>query len=178
MHEEQQNQDFSSHPQALVLMGVSGCGKTSLGQRLSQILGWPFFDGDDFHPLENVAKMAAGIPLTDEDRAPWLAALHDLIADHLVQGQSLLLACSALKQKYRAQLSAGNPGTIFVHLKGDFDLIFGRMQARAGHYMKAEMLRSQFAALEEPAEALTVDISQNLDTIVAEIMEKLIKRMA
>ncbi|HBX67916.1 MAG TPA: gluconate kinase [Chloroflexi bacterium] len=166
---------MSNPPQAVVLMGVSGCGKTSVGAELSRILGWPFFDGDDFHPPENVAKMAAGIPLNDDDRAPWLANLHDLIAEHLRRGQSVLLACSALKQKYRTQLAAGNPGTVFVHLKGDFDLIFGRMQARAGHYMKAEMLRSQFATLEEPTEALTVDINQNLDRIVVEIITQLKK---
>ena len=128
---------MGQQPQALILMGVSGCGKSSVGELLSQKLGWPFFDGDDFHPPENVAKMAAGNPLNDDDRTPWLANLHDLIADHLSQGKSILLACSALKQKYRDQLAAGNPGTVFVHLKGDFDLIFGRMQARAGHYMKA-----------------------------------------
>ncbi|HBY09401.1 MAG TPA: gluconate kinase [Chloroflexi bacterium] len=166
---------MSNPPQAVVLMGVSGCGKTSVGAELSRILGWPFFDGDDFHPPENVAKMAVGIPLNDDDRAPWLANLHDLIAEHLRRGQSVLLACSALKQKYRTQLAAGNPGTVFVHLKGDFDLIFGRMQARAGHYMKAEMLRSQFATLEEPTEALTVDINQNLDRIVVEIITQLKK---
>lgn len=164
---------MGQQPQALILMGVSGCGKSSVGELLSQKLGWPFFDGDDFHPPENVAKMAAGNPLNDDDRTPWLANLHDLIADHLSQGKSILLACSALKQKYRDQLAAGNPGTVFVHLKGDFDLIFGRMQARAGHYMKAEMLRSQFEALEEPIDALTVDIDQNLDRITEEVIAQL-----
>jgi len=164
---------MSSHPQALILMGVSGCGKTSVGERLSQILGWPFFDGDNYHPQENIAKMAAGIPLNDDDRTPWLANLHDLITEHLEQGQSLLLACSALKQRYRSQLSNGNPGTVFVHLKGDFDLIFSRMQARSGHYMKAEMLRSQFAALEEPTNALTIDIDQDVEEIVAEILAQI-----
>ena len=162
-------------PQAVILMGVSGCGKTSVGERLSEVLGWPFFDGDDFHPPENVAKMAAGTPLNDNDRAPWLANLQALIADHLKKEQSMLLACSALKQSYRDQLVAGNPGTVFVHLQGDFDLIFGRMQARSGHYMKAEMLRSQFETLEDPANALTVDIGQELDTIVTEILKKLTK---
>ncbi len=163
----------STPPQALVLMGVSGCGKTFVGERLSQILGWPFFDGDDFHPKENVNRMAAGIPLNDDDRSPWLANLHDLIAEHLAKGKSLLLACSALKQTYRNQLAEGNPGTVFVHLKGDFDLIFNRMQARTGHYMKAEMLRSQFETLEEPDDSLTVDIGQNIDVIVKEIIAQL-----
>jgi gluconokinase len=162
-----------SNPCAIILMGVSGCGKTSVGKQLSQKLGWPFYDGDNFHPAANVAKMAAGQPLNDQDRIPWLTILHDLIADHLTAGKSMLLACSALKQKYRHQLAAGNPGTVFVHLQGDFDLIFSRMQARAGHYMKAEMLRSQFATLEEPSNAVTVDITQNLDTIVKEILTQL-----
>jgi gluconokinase len=111
--------------------------------------------------------------LDDDDRTPWLKILHDLIADHLADGKSLLLACSALKRTYRNLLAEGNPGTIFVHLKGDFDLIMSRMQARAGHYMKPEMLHSQFATLEEPTGALTVDIDQNLDRITEEIITKL-----
>jgi gluconokinase len=158
---------------ALILMGVSGCGKTSVGMRLSQVLGWPFFDGDDFHPEKNVEKMAAGIPLNDQDRALWLAILHDLIAKYQEANQSILLACSALKQTYRDRLAEGNPGTVFVFLKGDFDLIFDRMQERHGHYMKAEMLRSQFEILEEPAEALTIDIRQSVDTIVNALIAQL-----
>jgi gluconokinase len=160
-------------PQAIILMGVSGCGKTAVGQRLSQRLGWPLFDGDDFHPPENIAKMSSGIPLNDDDRGPWLAILHDLIAGHLTNGQSILLACSALKQKYRDQLAEGNAGTNVVHLKGDYNLIFERLQARSEHYMKAEMLRSQFEALEEPADALTIDIAQDVDTIAKEIIAQL-----
>ena len=160
-------------PQALILMGVSGSGKTAVGELLSQKLGWPFFDGDDFHPKENVAKMAAGIPLDDQDRIPWLLILHDLIAEHLADEKSILLACSALKQTYRDLLLDGNPNTLFIHLKGEFGLIMGRMQARAGHYMKPEMLKSQFETLEEPADALTVDIGQNLDRITEEIITKL-----
>ena len=164
---------MSNQPQALILMGVSGCGKTSVGQQLSQKLGWPFYDGDDFHPPENVEKMAAGNPLNDEDRAPWLAILHDLIKTHLDEGKSMLLGCSALKQKYRDQLAEGNPEIVFVHLSGDFDLIYGRMIAREDHFMQSEMLHSQFATLEEPKDALVVDISQNLDTITEEIISQL-----
>jgi gluconokinase len=160
-------------PQALILMGVSGSGKTVVGELLSQKLGWPFFDGDDFHPKENVDKMAAGIPLDDDDRTPWLLNLHDLIADHLAERKSLLLACSALKQTYRDLLLEGNPNTLFIHLKGDFGLIMSRMQARSGHYMKPEMLYSQFETLEEPTDALTVDIGQNLDRITEEIITQL-----
>jgi gluconokinase len=154
---------------AVVLMGVAGCGKTSLGRRLSARLGWPFFDGDDYHPDENIAKMAQGIPLNDSDRFVWLSHLNDLIEEQLQVGHSLLLACSALKKGYRDQFLEGNPGTIFVYLKGDYELIFQRLQERESHYMKAEMLQSQFAALEEPEEAFVVDIDQDLDAIVDEI---------
>ena len=158
---------------AVVLMGVADCGKTSLGRRLSACLGWPFFDGDDYHPDENVAKMALGIPLNDSDRFVWLSRLQDLIVEHLQAGHSLLLACSALKKGYRDQLREGNPGTIFVYLKGDYELIFQRLQERKSHYMKAEMLQSQFAALEEPEEAIVIDIDQDLDSIVADILRGL-----
>jgi gluconokinase len=164
---------MSNSHQVVVLMGVSGSGKTAVGTRLSEQLGWSFYDGDDFHPRENVEKMASGIPLDDGDRTVWLAALHEIIAEHLVQDQSMLLACSALKKKYRDQLAEGNPGTVFVYLKGDFDLIFERMQTRTGHYMQAEMLRSQFDTLEEPGEALLVDVNQSLDTIVSIIITQL-----
>ncbi|MCB9134407.1 MAG: gluconokinase [Anaerolineales bacterium] len=162
-------------PLALVVMGVSGCGKTSVGVALSQRLGWPFFDGDDFHPPANIAKMAAGLPLNDNDRTPWLANLHDLIARHQTEGHPMVLACSALKEIYRQQLAMGNPGTIFVYLKGDFNLIFARMQARQGHYMKPEMLRSQFETLEAPSNALTLDIHQSLEEMVTEILRQLDK---
>ena len=161
---------MARQPQAVVLMGVSGCGKTSVGVRLSRLLDWPFYDGDDYHPLENVTNMGQGIPLDDADRAPWLANLNDLISEHLSTGQSMLLACSALKEKYRDQLAKGNPGTVFVFLKGDFNLIFKRMRVRSGHYMKAEMLQSQYAALEEPTDALVIDISQDLDRMTKEII--------
>jgi gluconokinase len=133
-------------------------------------LNWPFYDGDDFHPPENIAKMGQGIPLDDADRVPWLAILNNLISEHLSAGCSMLLACSALKRKYRDQLTDGNPGTVFVYLKGDFNLIFDRMGVRSGHYMKAEMLQSQFSALENPKDALVVDISQDLDGITKEII--------
>jgi len=161
---------MNSKPTALILMGVSGCGKTSVGVRLSEVLGWPFFDGDDFHPGENVQKMSQGIPLTDNDRYSWLATLHDLIESHLQSGKSILLGCSALKHRYRNQLAEGNRGIVFVYLKGDFDLILARMSARQGHYMEAGMLRSQFDSLEEPSEAVIIDINKSLEQIVAEIL--------
>ena len=155
-----------------VIMGVSGCGKSTVGEALAKRLGAPFYDGDDYHPPENVAKMASGKPLDDTDRIPWLARLRNLIAAHLEKGETAVLACSALKKRYRDQLREGNDGIQFVHLKGDFELIWGRMQARPGHYMKAEMLHSQFADLEEPGadEAIIVDIANNVEAIVERIL--------
>ncbi|MFO7943444.1 MAG: gluconokinase [Anaerolineales bacterium] len=157
----------------IILMGVSGCGKTSVGINLSKKLDWPFFDGDDFHHEENVAKMSAGQPLTDQDRLPWLITLNDLLKDHLQKGTSMILACSALKEEYRQILTSGISNVVFVHLRGDFDLIHARMQARRKHYMKAEMLRSQFASLEPPKNGITVEVDQSLEEITAKILKEL-----
>ena len=147
-------------------MGVSGCGKTSIGRALAEQLGWDFYDADDFHPPANVVKMAGGIPLDDSDRAPWLASLHDLISSSLRTDKPGVLACSALKERYRHQLMEGVDGVKLVYLKGSYDLIWSRMKQRAGHYMKPHMLKSQFDALEEPTNALTIDVSMSLDDIV------------
>ncbi len=157
----------------LIVMGVSGCGKSTVGKGLADELGWPFYDGDDFHPPENVAKMSQGIPLTDEDRAGWLAALADLIRGSLAQGKPGVLACSALKQKYRDQLCVDPAQVKFIYLKGSYGLIKARMLARPGHYMKTGMLDSQFATLEEPQNALTVDIDQSPQQISEFIMKNL-----
>lgn len=158
-----------------VVMGVAGSGKTTVGQALAERLCCPFFDGDDFHPPQNIARMAGGIPLNDEDRAPWLARLRDLIHDHLARGETGILACSALKKRYRDQLRNGNPGVRFIHLHGDFDLIRARMQARQGHYMKTRMLQSQFEALEapDPDEALTVSIEGDVEQVVSTILAQI-----
>ncbi len=145
-------------PSILIVMGVSGCGKTTVGRALGEALGWDFFDGDDFHPPANKAKMSQGLPLNDEDRAGWLAALADLIRQRLAAGQPAVLACSALKETYRDVLRVDPRAVQFVYLKGDYDLIWERMQRRQGHYMKASMLASQFATLEEPHDAWEVDI--------------------
>lgn len=156
---------------AIVLIGVSGCGKTSVGQALSDELGWSFYEGDEFHSPEDVEKMSIGIPLNDEDRAPWLEALHDLITKQLQAGENLILACSALKEEYRKQLQEGNKGVVFVYLDGDFELIRSRMQTRDDHYMKPEMLKSQFNTLEIPSSALKVNIDQPIGAIIKEIIE-------
>ena len=154
-----------------ILMGVSGSGKTSVGKTLAKSLGWDFYDADDFHPPENVAKMANGIPLDDSDRAPWLASLHELISSSLNADSPGVLACSALKERYRQQLLAGNDGVQIVYLKGSYDLIWSRMKTRTDHYMKPHMLQSQFEALEEPTNALTMDISFPVDVIMQQIIK-------
>lgn len=153
-----------------LVMGVSGCGKSTLGKALADQLGWQFFDADDFHPVHNIAKMAAGIPLDDDDRRPWLADLHQLISSCLSENRGAVLACSALKERYRQVLLAGTEGVQIVFLKGSYELIWSRMLSRAGHYMKPAMLQSQFAALEEPAEALVVDVSTPLAEAVGLIL--------
>ena len=159
----------------IIVMGVAGCGKTTIGKALASHWGWDFYDADDFHPPENVAKMASGIPLDDSDRAPWLASLHDLIAACLKQNRPGVLACSALKERYRRQLLEGNEDVQLVYLKGSYDLIWSRMHKRTDHYMKPQMLRSQFEALEEPTNALAVDISLSVDDILQNILELISK---
>lgn len=157
-----------------LIMGVSGSGKTTVGLALAQKLGAPFYDGDDFHPPENVAKMANGIPLDDADRLPWLARLHDLMADHLARGETAVIACSALKKKYRDQLRQGNENTYIVYLQGSFNLIWERLQARQAHFMPADMLQSQFTALEPPSpqNALIINVAQSSETIVDRIQNE------
>lgn len=141
----------------VVVMGVSGCGKTTIGQALADALGWPFLDADDFHPEANVAKMRTGVPLTDDDRWPWLDRLATEMTAINARGGSAVLGCSALKQAYRDRLARAGDVRI-VYLKGDRAAIEPRLAARAGHYMPASLLTSQFAALEEPADAIVVDI--------------------
>ena len=153
-------------------MGVSGSGKTTIGQALAQRLDWDFFDADDFHPAENIAKMRNGIPLTDEDRSPWLAALHRVLISTLAAGRHPILACSALKEKYRAELLQGLNGMETIYLKGTYDLIWSRMSSREGHYMRPEMLRSQFAALEEPQDVFTLDIAMTVEDLVDKIVAR------
>ncbi len=150
----------------VVIMGVSGCGKSSVGEGLSRHLGIPYRDGDDLHPAANVEKMRAGQPLTDADRWPWL----DRVAAVLAHDAPVIVGCSALRRTYRDRLRAGAAGPVtFVHLTGCRDLIAQRMSARSGHYMPLSLLDSQLAALEPPGpdEALTIDIDQPLAAIIA-----------
>ena len=159
----------------LIVMGVSGCGKSSVGGALAQSLRWDFYDADDFHPPANVAKMASGTPLDDSDRAPWLASLSELISSSLKADKPGVLACSALKERYRQKLMNGNDGVQIVYLKGSYDLIWSRMEKRTDHYMKPHMLKSQFETLEEPKNAITVDVSMSLDGIAQDILKHMEK---
>ena len=156
----------------LVVMGVSGCGKTTLGEGLAKALDWPFFDADDFHPAENVAKMKAGQPLNDADRAPWLLRLSTL----LQANPHAVLACSALKERYRDVLKAELPNLRFVHPHGAFEIIAARIEARSketGHYMPASLLQSQFEALEMCEDALMVNIEIARQERVAFVLKAL-----
>jgi gluconokinase len=157
----------------IVLMGVAGSGKTTVGQLLAAQLNWSFRDADDFHPPENVAKMSAGTPLNDHDRAPWLAAIRAHLAEKLARGEGAIVTCSALKERYRAVLRGDAPGVQFVHLTGSPELLAARIGGRQGHFMKPEMLPSQLAALEPPTDALAVDIAPPPAEIVAHLRRAL-----
>ncbi len=160
-------------PQHLVVMGVSGCGKTSVGRRIARQLGLAFVEGDELHPPRNVALMAAGTPLTDADRADWLATIADRLAQAHAAGLGLVVSCSALKRSYRDQLRQACPGLRFVHLHGDIGLLRQRMAARTGHYMPASLLDSQLAILEPPGAdeaAIAVDIAPPTDHVAATVL--------
>jgi len=156
----------------IVLMGVSGSGKTTIGSLLAQQLRWDFADADDYHPAANVEKMRNGTPLIDADRAPWLDALRSLIADWIDSGTSAVLACSALKLVYREKLRV-NEHVRVVYLKASTELLSRRLAERRGHYMKKEMLESQLATLEEPSDAIVVDATPMPEKIAQEIRRRL-----
>lgn len=156
-------------PRVVIVMGVAGSGKTTVGEVLAARNGGEFHDADDFHPAENVAKMAAGTPLNDADRAPWLTRLWREVVDATPRGKFCVLACSALKRAYREKLGLGvTDDVVLVYLKGDAATLEERIAARSGHFMKAGMLESQLATLEAPAaeEGVTVDITGTVDEIV------------
>jgi gluconokinase len=162
----------AAQPAAIVAMGVSGSGKTEIGRRLADRLGWAFRDADAFHPAENVAKMRAGIPLDDADRDPWLAALAAVLAGAVISGRPLVLACSALKRCHRERLGLPHAGIGLVHLDGPPELIRKRIEQRAGHFMPATLFDSQLAALERPGpdeNAIVVDVSSEPDAVVRAI---------
>lgn len=156
----------------LIVMGVVGSGKTTVGNLLAAQLGWQFADADDFHPQSNIEKIAYGIPLTDEDREPWLVRLRDAILGWITNHRNVVLTCSALKRAYRTKLQAG-PEVRFAYLKGSAALIAARLRVRHGHFAGEAILASQMADLEEPEDAVTVSISESPEEIVAEIRKAL-----
>ncbi|XP_061483130.1 probable gluconokinase isoform X2 [Rhineura floridana] len=168
----------------LVVMGVSGSGKSTVGSLLADKLGWKFYDGDDYHPEENRKKMAEGIPLNDQDRIPWLSHLHDILMREHATGQNAILACSALKKMYRGILENGATDSqqegpilrkiLFVHLAGPMDLIANRLGKRRGHFMPLALLQSQFDTLEPPSvpeKFITISLEKSVLEIVSEIEE-------
>ena len=157
----------------LLLMGVTASGKTTVGHLLRDQLGWPFYDGDDFHPPANIEKMSKGIPLTDDDRRPWLESLHRVMADAEAAGTSAIVASSALKEAYRQILSDGLRTLRIVFLKGDPATLQDRLDHRVGHFMPKTMLPSQMAALEEPKDAIVVNAGQPPNVIVQQILDAL-----
>ncbi len=156
----------------IVVMGVSGAGKTTVGRALAETLGWPFYDGDDFHPPANIEKMRQGVPLTDADRRPWLETLRALIARHLQEGRPAVVACSALKRSYRDVLRRAGEGVRFVHLAADYETIRRRLEARRGHFFDPKLLQSQFDDLEAPDadEALILDAARPVSELVGAII--------
>lgn len=159
-------------PAIIVLMGVAGSGKTSIGTRLAESLGCPFLEGDSLHSVANVEKMSRGIPLNDASRGPWLAAIRARLVEAAERGTSLVVACSALKASYRRFLEDGLPVT-WVYLKGAAEVIRSRLEHRTNHFLGADMLDSQFETLEEPSDAIVVDITPSPSEIVNQIIARL-----
>ena len=157
----------------VVIMGVSGSGKTTVGRLLAQRLDWSYYEGDQYHSAANIEKMSKGVSLDDDDRMPWLASIKKEIDKCVESGSDAVIACSALRRTYRLALTASDSDTRFVYLKGDPAIIRQRMKSRDRHYMKASMLESQFASLEEPDDAIVIDIGISPQDIVSCIESEL-----
>jgi len=160
----------------VLVMGVSGSGKTTIGEALARELGWKYLDADDYHPRENVAKMAAGVPLEDSDRWPWLDKINEELLKIQKRGESAVVGCSALKQAYRERLARGLRDFEIVYLRGDFPLIQSRIAARKHRFMPATLLQSQFDTLEPPARAIEVDVSAPVERALSKIKKQLSKK--
>ncbi|HXN96927.1 MAG TPA: gluconokinase [Candidatus Acidoferrales bacterium] len=156
----------------VIIMGTTGAGKTTIGTMLATQLNWQFADADTFHPPANIEKMSHGIPLTDADRAPWLEAMRKAILEWIAAGKKVVLACSALKRAYRDELRP-SPEVKIVYLKGDYALFAERIRHRHGHFAGEQILAGQFADLEEPTDAITIDAAHSPEEIVAEIRKRL-----
>ncbi|CNE49746.1 gluconokinase [Yersinia kristensenii] len=155
---------------SIIVMGVSGSGKTTVGEAVARRIHAKFIDGDDLHPRANIQKMGSGHPLNDEDRMPWLERLSDAAYSLNHKNETGIIVCSALKRRYRDRLREGNPEMVFLYLKGSFEVIMGRLKARSGHFMPTDLLNSQFEALEEPGpeepDVICVDIDADIDEVV------------
>jgi gluconokinase len=157
----------------IIVMGVSGSGKTTIGNLLANHLEWQFYEGDDFHSQESIKKMASGVPLTDDDRAPWLERLRDVMGQCRNAGTDAVIACSALRQSYRTYLAEGASDVRIVYLKGDYEAIRERIIRRHGHFMKDSLLESQFSVLEEPTDAIVAYVSEETRAIITKIVGEL-----
>ena len=168
---------LTTRDQIVFMTGVSGSGKSLIGQLLARKFQWPYFEGDDFHSLQNKKKMKLGVPLTDEDRLPWLEKLNEVAVSQTDTGA--VISCSALKEKYRAILRKGIPVSkiCWVFLDGTYEIISKRMEQRKGHFMPTHLLQSQFDILEKPKEAIVIDVSETPETIVAMIQKELQTKM-
>ncbi|MFP9228848.1 gluconokinase [Pectobacterium cacticida] len=162
---------------SIILMGVSGSGKSSVGAAFARAIQAKFIDGDDLHPRANIQKMARGTPLNDDDRAPWLERLSDVAYSLAHKNETGIIVCSALKKRYRDRLREGNEKMVFLYLKGSFELVLARHQARAGHFMPTELLKSQFDTLEEPGrdepDVLKIDIDGTPEEVVQRCVDAL-----
>ena len=164
------------NPTVYIIMGVSGCGKSTIGKGLATALSISFYDGDDFHSSENTNKMTQGVALTDEDRYSWLLDINKNCKQAIQENKSIVFACSALKNKYRELLAKGiEKNVLYIYLEGNKELIYKRLEARNHHFMPASLLESQFDILEVPEKALKIDISAHQDTIIQNIMNQLTK---